>query len=184
MRMNLNAGLFAQLASTLAKSPVLSQRAQLASTLAKSPVLAQQAQLASTLGKSPLLAQQAQLASTLAKSRLLAQQAQFGGLALAVNAAVKAQLAPVGLAAWPGQATRIAQLASTLATASSMELASIADVLSPTRLPLSRGQSDITGTTTGSMFSLGDAASWMERNQPLAIWLSTFFALLALIATV
>src|SRR6266704_314936 len=126
MRMNLNAGLFAQLASTLAKSPVLSQRAQ------------------------------------------------FGGLALAVNAAVKAQLAPVGLAAWPGQATRIAQLASTLATASSMELASIADVLSPTRLPLSRGQSDITGTTTGSMFSLGDAASWMERNQPLAIWLSTF----------
>jgi hypothetical protein len=118
----------------------------------------------------------AQVTNALAKS----PQAQFGHLA----DAVKVQLAPVGLPAWHGQATQIAQLASTLAKASAIELTSIANVLGPPRSPrVRRGLSDANATTISSPFSSGDAASWMERNQPLAIWLSTFIALLTLIVT-
>jgi hypothetical protein len=103
----------------------------------------------------------AQVTNALAKS----PQAQFGHLADAANAAVKVQLAPVGLPAWHGQATQIAQLASTLAKASAIELTSIANVLGPPRSPrVRRGLSDANATTISSPFSSGDAASWMEKT--------------------
>src|SRR5437879_4031554 len=83
MPVNFNARLFAQLANTLARSPLISRQAQFG-------------QLADAVHA----AAKAQLAPGLAAWHGQAAQ-------IAVHAAAKAQLAP-GLAAWHGQAAQIA----------------------------------------------------------------------------